>query len=166
MHNGRGPILVHCSAGIGRTGTFCCVHTIVQKLDQVCELLCCFGGSFLGLSVRTQDYNERPNETPTFNVFDTILRLRASRAGKWGLPRICGLCSSLTRFALRVFQEWFKPKTSSSFATRQCSRSTSHGLNNSRLRNNRGAHVKSRVLVFRCRDYVRAFLIRSQQPPC
>jgi len=61
VHNGRGPILVHCSAGIGRTGTFCCVHTIVQKLDK--------------------DYNERPNETPTFNVFETILKLRANRAG-------------------------------------------------------------------------------------
>lgn len=61
FHNGRGPIVVHCSAGIGRTGTFCTVHTIVQRLEQ--------------------HYQEHPETVPTFNIFDTVLRLRANRVG-------------------------------------------------------------------------------------
>lgn len=61
FHDGRGPILVHCSAGIGRTGTFCAVHTITQKLDH--------------------HYNTRPHEPPSFNIFETILLLRTNRVG-------------------------------------------------------------------------------------
>lgn len=49
------------SAGIGRTGTFCAVHTITQQLDQ--------------------HYHERPTQTPSFNIFQTILKLRTNRVG-------------------------------------------------------------------------------------
>jgi protein tyrosine phosphatase len=61
LHDGRGSILVHCSAGIGRTGTFCAVHTITLQLDQ--------------------HMRERPQEIPYVNVFETILKLRANRVG-------------------------------------------------------------------------------------
>ena len=63
MHDRRGPILVHCSAGIGRTGTFCAVHTITQNLDRH----------------HHEHMNGKPE--PTFNVFETILKLRLNRVG-------------------------------------------------------------------------------------
>lgn len=25
------PIIVHCSAGIGRSGTFCCIHSLIRQ---------------------------------------------------------------------------------------------------------------------------------------
>lgn len=63
VHDRRGPILVHCSAGIGRTGTFCTVHTITQNLDR-------------------HMYEHKDGDVePTFNVFDTILKLRLNRVG-------------------------------------------------------------------------------------
>jgi len=55
------PIVVHCSAGIGRTGTFCAVHSTLEKLGQ--------------------QRKDRPTETPEFNILDTVLKLRAQRVG-------------------------------------------------------------------------------------
>merc|ERR1711991_413029 len=63
MHDRRGAILVHCSAGIGRTGTFCAVHTITQNLE------------------RHMYENPDGKPEPTFNVFETILKLRMNRVG-------------------------------------------------------------------------------------
>jgi len=55
----KGPILVHCSAGIGRTGTFCTVHSNLMKL-KLCK---------------------GDKEAVTFDVFGTVLRLRKERVG-------------------------------------------------------------------------------------
>jgi len=58
----QAPIVVHCSAGIGRTGTFCTVHSIVEKV--------------------THDFNERGiGSTPSCNVVETVLKLRSQRSG-------------------------------------------------------------------------------------
>jgi len=55
------PIVVHCSAGIGRTGTFCTVHSTLKKLHL--------------------HLKERPDEAPEFNVLQTVLRMREQRVG-------------------------------------------------------------------------------------
>jgi len=56
------PVIVHCSAGIGRTGTFCTVHSIVEKLKA--------------------DFDQRGiGSTPTCNVIETVLKLREQRTG-------------------------------------------------------------------------------------
>jgi len=55
------PIVVHCSAGIGRTGTFCTVHSTLEKMNQ--------------------HRAEKPDEPPEFNVLQTVLRMREQRVG-------------------------------------------------------------------------------------
>jgi len=55
------PIVVHCSAGIGRTGTFCTVHSILQQLDK--------------------QKREHPEEPPKVNILETVLKLRSQRIG-------------------------------------------------------------------------------------
>jgi len=57
----KSPIVVHCSAGIGRTGTFCTVHSALEKLHL--------------------HMKEKPNEAPEFNVLQTVLRMREQRVG-------------------------------------------------------------------------------------
>jgi len=55
------PLVVHCSAGIGRSGTFCAVHAIVQKLKL--------------------DVKQNPHEIPNINVVKAVLEHRKQRAG-------------------------------------------------------------------------------------
>lgn len=55
------PIIVHCSAGIGRSGTFCAVHSILEKLKL--------------------DLQEDPNAEISFNIVQTILDMRSQRPG-------------------------------------------------------------------------------------
>eukprot|EP01116_Phalansterium_solitarium_P016390 TRINITY_DN380_c0_g1_i2.p1 TRINITY_DN380_c0_g1~~TRINITY_DN380_c0_g1_i2.p1 ORF type:complete len:564 (+),score=67.38 TRINITY_DN380_c0_g1_i2:130-1821(+) len=57
----KGPIIVHCSAGIGRSGTFCTVHSVIEKLKR--------------------DLAEHPTAEPVFNIVDTVLHLREQRPG-------------------------------------------------------------------------------------
>eukprot|EP01114_Cavostelium_apophysatum_P010491 TRINITY_DN2426_c0_g1_i1.p1 TRINITY_DN2426_c0_g1~~TRINITY_DN2426_c0_g1_i1.p1 ORF type:complete len:404 (-),score=88.69 TRINITY_DN2426_c0_g1_i1:65-1276(-) len=56
-----GPIVVHCSAGIGRSGTFCTVHSIVEKLRL--------------------DLEQHPDVEPEFNIVKTVLFMREQRPG-------------------------------------------------------------------------------------
>jgi len=62
-YNRKPPIIVHCSAGIGRTGTFCTVHSTLRKLH----------------------YHIQQSGDSQLNVKDlirsTVLRLRKSRFG-------------------------------------------------------------------------------------
>eukprot|EP01090_Pellita_catalonica_P022050 TRINITY_DN8428_c0_g1_i1.p1 TRINITY_DN8428_c0_g1~~TRINITY_DN8428_c0_g1_i1.p1 ORF type:complete len:363 (+),score=61.27 TRINITY_DN8428_c0_g1_i1:82-1170(+) len=55
------PIVVHCSAGIGRTGTFCTVHSILAKLEA--------------------QKRDNPGVKPEFNILKTVLRMREQRVG-------------------------------------------------------------------------------------
>jgi len=57
----KGPIVVHCSAGIGRTGTFCTVHSTVEKLRL--------------------DLQQNPEIEPEFNIIKTVLFMREQRPG-------------------------------------------------------------------------------------
>ncbi|MDP2434587.1 MAG: protein-tyrosine phosphatase family protein [archaeon] len=54
-----GPIVVHCSAGIGRTGTFCTVHMNLAPLSS----------------------HLPPPAQPLFDILGTVLRLRKERSG-------------------------------------------------------------------------------------
>ncbi|GAM18917.1 hypothetical protein SAMD00019534_020920 [Acytostelium subglobosum LB1] len=54
----RAPIVVHCSAGVGRTGTFCTVHIVMSRIDNAAE-------------------NDRIN----FNIYSIVDNLRKQRPG-------------------------------------------------------------------------------------
>jgi protein tyrosine phosphatase len=56
-----GPIIIHCSAGIGRTGTFCTVHSTLEKWR-----------AFLESGVQN---------VPSINVVQTVLYMREQRPG-------------------------------------------------------------------------------------
>eukprot|EP01089_Gocevia_fonbrunei_P007946 TRINITY_DN1937_c0_g1_i1.p1 TRINITY_DN1937_c0_g1~~TRINITY_DN1937_c0_g1_i1.p1 ORF type:complete len:292 (+),score=48.66 TRINITY_DN1937_c0_g1_i1:182-1057(+) len=55
------PIVVHCSAGIGRTGTFCTVHATLEQLNL--------------------QRKEKPDENPQLNILGTVLKMREQRVG-------------------------------------------------------------------------------------
>jgi len=59
-HTG-GPIVVHCSAGIGRSGVFCIVHSIVEKI--------------------LYDLKHNPQQEPAINVVKAVLAARRQRPG-------------------------------------------------------------------------------------
>jgi protein tyrosine phosphatase len=56
---GGGPICIHCSAGIGRTGTFCTIHMNIHKIRNCLK----------------------NNEVPEVSVVKTVLKLRKQRHG-------------------------------------------------------------------------------------
>jgi len=55
------PIIVHCSAGIGRTGSFCTVHSILEKLKY--------------------DMKQDPKKEHVINVPKTLQELKRQRIG-------------------------------------------------------------------------------------
>jgi len=57
----KSPIIVHCSAGIGRSGTFCTVHATIEKL--------------------LYDLKEKPDVEPTLSTAKAVLHARAQRPG-------------------------------------------------------------------------------------
>jgi len=53
------PIVVHCSAGIGRSGTFCTVHSTIEKLRK----------------------DLQDNIDPKFSIVKNIIKMRQQRPG-------------------------------------------------------------------------------------
>ena len=85
----RCPILLHCrlllditsgSAGIGRTGTFCVVHSLLEKIRE--DLRCRVGSRCLLTTQRV----------PTVSVVGSILRLRQQRRGIVQTPEQVEFC--------------------------------------------------------------------------
>lgn len=56
-----GPVVVHCSAGIGRSGTFCTVHSIIAKYRY--------------------DLATKPDVPPAFDILHTVIYMRQQRPG-------------------------------------------------------------------------------------
>jgi len=56
----HGPILVHCSAGVGRSGTFCAVHSYIHFL---------------------RDHFHTNHELPSISIANSIVSLRKERPG-------------------------------------------------------------------------------------
>jgi len=57
-HHGMGPIIVHCSAGIGRTGTFIAIQTIREQLKKV-----------------------KDKSRFNYDIYNTVKELKAARIG-------------------------------------------------------------------------------------
>ena len=74
-NNTKGPIVVHCSAGIGRSGTFCTVHSTIEKFKV--------------------DLEQHPEIEPSVSLVNTVLYMRDQRPGMVQ-TKVCTLLHLLT----------------------------------------------------------------------
>jgi len=88
-----GPICIHCSAGIGRTGTFCTIHINIHIM---------------------RNYFEKYGKAPQLSIVATILRLRKQRAGMVQTKEQFLFCYQIiTQEYTRLSQEYKDKKTAS-----------------------------------------------------
>lgn len=89
--DGDGPIIVHCSAGIGRSGTFCAVHSIVKMMNE---------------------YVFDNHTMPPINIVETVLLLRDQRPGMVQTKEQFMFCYLAVQEEYLKLQEWLKKEQS------------------------------------------------------
>jgi len=101
----HGPLVVHCSAGIGRTGTFCVVHSTLEKIRA--------------------EVAKDPQKEPTVNIIETILHLRKQRSSMVQTVEQYEFCYLAINEGVRVILKKNKNDSSSGSESRSASGSSS-----------------------------------------